>query len=342
MGTFNYSLEDFQKAAITFRKDLLRLPLIGINDTLQYMTPRPGVRYEELVGSSSVNAQLAPYQAGKRTEANLNLVLRALKTYFGSVNADFEPNSAIQTLLGHHAAQAMGDAQKSTPTAREVLALIAKDISAHLNDAIWSGVRNAKGTATADLFDGFDTITSAEITAGNIAAAEGNYVKLTEAITASNAVDIIKNKILFQLDPLLRKEDLFLFCDYATADAYNESYLLTHTGLVYNQNYKQVTVEGSNNKLTIVPLANKAGSKFIHVAPKRNMLVGFDQMSDAERVDVKEYGPDVLTFMMRMFFGVQFESIDKRRLFVAEFADPKPAGGSGSQGGTGTGDANNG
>lgn len=321
MGKLKFTLEDFQKAAATFRKELLMLPVTGINDTVQYMTMRLGVRYKEMVGSVSTNAQLAPYKAGRTTSADLDLVIRTLETYFGDVCAKFEPNSAIQTLLGHAASQAKGDGQMSTLTARTVLELIAKEIAAHLNDAIWNGVRNADGETTTDLFDGFDTITAKEMAAGEIAVEKGNYIKLSKAITAANAVDVIKHEILFKMDPQLRKEECFLFCDYATADAYNEAYLMTHSGIVYNDRYNQVTVEGSNNKLTIVPLASKDGSRFIHVTPKRNMLVGIDQMSDLEDVMVKEYEPFLLTYIATMFFGVQFESIDKRRLFVAELVE---------------------
>ena len=317
MGKLVYTLSDFQKAATTFRKDLVRLPIIGISDTLQYMTPRPGVRYSELVGQSSADAQFAPYKAGRRTDLNLNIVLRDLKTYFGSVNADFEPNAEIQTLLGHKASQALGANQASTPTALEVLANVAKALSGHLNDAIFSAKRDADGTTTATLFDGFDTITDAEITAGKIATSVGNYMKFADAINKQNAVDRLKS-ILTSMNPILRKEDCFLFCSYEVADAYNEAYLMSHSGIVYNDKYSQVTVEGSNNKLTIVPLASKSGSKFIHVSPKRNMLVGFDQMGDVENVAVKEFAPDILTYCAKMFFGVQFESIDPRRLFVAE------------------------
>lgn len=320
MGKLNYTLEDFQKAAVTFRNVLLRLPIIGIQDTLQYMTPRPGVRYKEMVGASSANAQFAPYKKGRRSETDLDLVLRELCTYFGSVNADFEPNAEIQTLLGHKAAQALGDAQVSTPQAVEVLANIAKSLSGHLNDAIFSAKRNKDGDTTADLFDGFDTITESEVTAGNIAAAKGNYMKLDAKLDETNAVEMLK-KVLHAMSPVLRREECFLYCSYDIADAYNENYLLSHTGIVYNDKYNQVTVEGSNNRLTIVPLASKEGSKFIQISPKRNMLVGFDQMGDVENVMVKEFAPDVLTYMAKMFFGVQFESIDKRRLFVAELAD---------------------
>ena len=150
---------------------------------------------------------------------------------------------------------------------------------------------------------------------------EGNYMKLTEAITSANAVDIAK-EVLFSLDPHLRAQTCYMYCSQDFADKYNEGYLLTHAGINYNNQYNQTAVEGSNGKLILCPLANKADSKFIHVSPKINMLVGYDQMGDTENVMVKEYEPFILSYIATMFFGTQFESIDKRRLKVVELASP--------------------
>ena len=50
------------------------------------------------------------------------------------------------------------------------------------------------------------------------------------------------------------------------------------------------------------------------------MLVGYDQMGDMESVSVEQYEPFVLSYIATMFFGVQFESLDKRRLKVVELA----------------------
>lgn len=314
-GKLKFSPEDFQNAAIKYRSELLMLPIIGCQDTLQYMTARPGIRYKERVGTMSGDAQFAPYKPTRATDFNLNVDYRELETFFGSVVSDFEPNSAVSTLLGTGATK--GDGQISTPTAKSVLALIAKSLSEHLNDAIWNGVRNATGDTSKDLFNGFDTITQAEITAQNITAEKGNYLKLTEDITAANAVDVAK-KILFSLDPRLRSQELFLYCSQDFVDKYNEGYLLSHGGIPYNTEYGQTAVEGSNGKLKLVPLYNKADSKFMHVTTKSNMLVGFDQMGDIENVMVKEYKPFILSYIATMFFGVQFESIDKRRFKVIE------------------------
>ena len=315
-GKLTFTLQEFQEAAAKWRSDLLMLPIIGIQETLKYMTARPGIRYKENVGALSGDAQFGPYKPSRSTDFNLNVDYRTLETFMGSVVAKFEPNSAVSTLLGQVGAT-KGDGQMKAPTALHVLALIARGLSEHLNEAIWAGKRNAAGDTTIDLFDGFDTITDKEITSGAIAAEEGNYMKLTEEITSANAVDAAK-EILFSLDPRLRSQDLYMFCTQDFADKYNEGYLLSHGGINYNTQYSQTTVEGSNGRLHIIPMYNKIGSKFIHICPKSNMLIGYDQMGDVESVMVKEYEPFILSYIATMFFGCQFESIDKRRFKVVE------------------------
>ena len=321
-GKLTFTLEEFQEAATKYRKDLLMLPIIGIQDTLKFMTSRPGIRYKENVGALSGDAQFGPYKPSRSTDFNLNVDFRTLETFMGSVVAKFEPNTAVSTLLGQ-IGDTKGDGQMKAPTALHVLALIAKGLSEHLNEAIWGGVRNANGDTSMDLFDGFDTITSKEITAGNISAANGNYLKIDDEITTANAVDVAK-EILFSLDPRLRAQDLYMFCTQDFADKYNEAYLLTHGGINYNNKYGQDTVEGSNGRLHIVPMFNKIGSNFIHICPKANMLVGYDQMGDMGKVLVKEFEPFILSYIATMFFGVQFESIDKRRFKVVELGGSSP------------------
>ena len=126
-GKFSFSPEDFQHAAVKYRSELLMLPIIGCQDTLQFMTSRPGIRYKERVGTMTGDAQFAPYNPARSTDYNLNLSYREIETFFGSVVAKFEPNSAISTLLGTGATK--GDGQMTTPTAKHVLSLIAKNLS---------------------------------------------------------------------------------------------------------------------------------------------------------------------------------------------------------------------
>lgn len=122
-GKLNFDLADYQEAAHKYRSDLLMLPIIGIEETLKFMTGRPGIRYKESVAAISGDAQFAPYKPARRTDFNLNF--RTLETFFGSVVAQFEPNSAVSTLLGA-VGDTKGDGQMRTPAAMHVLALIAK------------------------------------------------------------------------------------------------------------------------------------------------------------------------------------------------------------------------
>lgn len=316
-GKLTFTPEDFQQAAVQYRPELLLLPIIGCAATLDFMTGRPGIRYSERVGKLAGSAQFGPYDPKRKADFNLEVNFRDLNTFFGSVVAEFEPNTAVSTILGKGATK--GDGQMSTPTAVDVLRLIAAGLSENLNAAIWSAKRNESGTTTADLFNGFDTITEQEISAGNIADAKGNYLKLDTKIDKSNAYDIAR-QILRSLDPRLRQQETFLYCSQEFLDDYNEAYMLTHGCMPYNKQFDQQSVEGSNGLLKFVPLFNKADSKFIHVAPKSNMLYGYDSMGDVESVMVKEYAPFVLSYIATMFFGVQFESIDKSRLKVIELA----------------------
>ena len=303
-------LAAYQEAAVKYAKELLVLPLEGAKSTLQFMTGYPNVRYKLRVGAPEFDAQFGPYDPTRRNNTNLVMNFRDLETQLGSVIADFDPNQARTPLNAEGATK--GDGLKDVEAARLVLQSVAASLSFHLNNAIWSGVRNASGTTTADLFDGLDTITSNEITAGNISAAKGNYKKLSAALTSANADQIIKEEILFALDPHLRAQECYMYCSYDVYDKYCEAYQANHGGIVYNDQYKQRAVEGSDGKLIFVPLSNKSNSSFIHVAPKSNVIYGYDLEANESNVAVKEYAPMILSFVATLFFGVQFRTLDKR------------------------------
>lgn len=318
-GKLTFSLEEYQEAAVKYRSELLLLPIFGAMSTLQYMTPRPGIRYKERVGDITTDAQFGPYDPKRKADANLHLNLRTLETFFGSVVTEFEPNTAITTLLGIGATQ--GDGQKAVPTAKHVLEQITRSLSEHLNDCLWNAKRNSDGTTTAELFNGWDTITQREIDDENIAASKGNYLELTEEITAQNCCDVMK-EILFGLDPHMRTQEINVYCSQELVDKYNESYLLTHGGIMYNTQYGQNVVEGSEGRMKFVPLYNKANSNFIHISPKRNMLYGYDGNPEGQIILVDRFSSFILTYTSTIFFGCEFETLDKRRLKVIRLYQP--------------------
>lgn len=320
MPKIEFELEEYQEATRVYRKDLLRLPILSLDAELRHMTLRPGIQYSEVVGQMDLDVELQPYVRNQRQNINPDIELRELRTYFGTLNADFDPNEFISTILGHKARQAMADGLETTVSAHEVVAMIPKKVGKKLKRALFFGKRNPKGKTTMDLIDGFITILEAEIAAGNISAAKGNYLKLSAAPSKLNALDLCE-EILDAMSPELRAEDTGLYCDQKFLDRYNRAYKLEGGGIPYNKEFDQTFIEGSQNKCGFVPLEGMAGSKYMLVTTESNLLVGCDQLSDKEYIKVKDYEPDTLTAMMRMFFGAEFESLDPRRLLVVEIPE---------------------
>lgn len=312
----SFSDEEYQKAAEKWRQQLLLLPMLSCKDSLRFMTGIPGIRNKEHVGTAKSNAQFGPYKADKNSSSTTEVKYRELETFFGNVCEDFEPNSVITMLLGQNASF-LGEGQKTAPSAKLVIASVLKSLGESLHNVLFTAKRNAEEDTSADLFNGFITIADAEVTAENISEAKGNLLKITTGFSEADALDVAKS-IERKAHPVLRATEKFLYCSPEFADAYNDAYMLTHGGIVYNKKFEQAVVEGSNNKTTLAPLTCLAGSSKFFLAPKSNMLYGYDSLSDQERIQVDRFKPFMLTLSAAMFFGVQFYSIDPRMLLMVD------------------------
>lgn len=317
----SFSDKEYQKAAEKWRQQLLLLPMLSCKDSLRFMTGIPGIRNKEHVGTAKSNAQFGPYKADKNSSSTTEVKYRELETFFGNVCEDFEPNSVITMLLGQNASF-LGEGQKTAPSAKLVIASVLKSLGESLHDVLFTAKRNAEKDTSADLFNGFITIADAEVTAENISEAKGNLLKITTGFSEADALDVAKS-IERKAHPVLRATEKFLYCSPEFADAYNDAYMLTHGGIVYNKKFEQAVVEGSNNKTTLAPLTCLAGSSKFFLAPKSNMLYGYDSLSDQERIQVDRFKPFMLTLSAAMFFGVQFYSIDPRMLLMVDVTKPE-------------------
>lgn len=312
----SFSDEAYQKAAEKWRQQLLLIPMLSCQDSLRFMTGIPGIRNKEHVGTAKSNAQFGPYKANKNSSSTTEVKYRELETFFGNVCEDFEPNSVITMLLGQNASF-LGDGQKTAPSAKLVIASVLKSLGEELHNVLFTAKRNAEGDTSADLFNGFTTIADTEVEAGNISTKKGNLLKIPTGFSEADALDVAKT-IERKAHPVLRATEKFLYCSPEFADAYNDAYMLTHGGIVYNKKFEQTIVEGSNNKTTLAPLTCLAGSSKFFLAPKSNMLYGYDSLSDQERIQVDRFKPFMLTLSAAMFFGVQFYSIDPRMLLMVD------------------------
>ena len=312
----NFGSTELQNSAKKFRKDLLKMPVIALEKSIVHMTVRTGIRGEETVGELDGDMQIGPYSETRKDTASVGIVPRTLTTYKGSVMKDFSPNSVANSIYG--SAILSGEGLKNTDITLQVVAYLAKKVSKALNRALWTAIRNAAGETSADLFNGFDTITDLEITATKITTALGNLYEFTEAIDDTNAVDMLKKFYRASSDEL-QEESTKMFIPTSIYNAYCDDYQAANGSLPYNKEFKKTYLEGSDNNCELVPLANKKNSEYIHLTTQGNMLIGVDQMSQEEQILIEKHHPLVLTFVMVMYFGTQFESISKERMLVGKF-----------------------
>lgn len=315
MAYINITDADLRQSAHTYRKELLVMPVIAAEATLQHMTPRPGIAGKETVGQLSGNIEIGPYDPNRVDNTGVAIKPRTLETFLGSVIKKFDLNEAQKTVYGSLTTQ--GEALTSLDLAHQILNYLAMQLGLNLNKHIWDAQRNAAGTQTVDLFDGFDTITTAEKTAGTIDTTEGNYMQLAAAIDENNALDILMN-IYESADDNLQGIPTKMFVPVPVYRAYNKAYLSTFGSVVYNTQFKKTYLEGSDNLCELVPLVSKRNSPYIHLTPKSNMIYGYGDGLDAEKLAIEKHHEFLLSFVATMFFGVQFETISKERLFVAE------------------------
>ena len=313
----NISDAELQKSAVTYRKDLLVMPVISAEETLKHMTPRPGVAGREVLGELSGDIEFGPYDPKRVDDNDLNVKPRTLETYLGSVVKRFDPNSVAKTVYGSLVSQ--GDALASTDIARQVLNFLSMKLGRSLNMHLWNAKRNDSGTKTVDLFNGFDTITKQEVDAGTIATGEGNYIELGEAIDRNNAVDLLMD-IYEKADDVLQGVPTKMFVPFDVYNAYNKAYLSSFGNVVYNQQYKKSYLEGSNQLCELVPIASKKGSNYIHLTTKSNMVYGYGDGLAQEKVAIEKHHEFLLSYIATMYFGCQFETVSKERLMVAKLA----------------------
>lgn len=330
------TLADYKKTAVKWNPTLMDLPIRAAKDVLGYMHGITGLRGEMQLGEIGADSQFAPFKKTRKGDAKVNIKYRVIKDYLGNAIEEFAPVDYVHLTMGYDD-PIVGEAIKGASTTALVLFHIAKARGQHIAQAVLTGVRKDDGDTTQDLCDGLLTIAEKEITAGAISKEEGNYIKLQDAFTFQNACDLLKEEIIFKLNPFMRRENNLLLCDPELVDMYNESYQDTHTGLNYNTAYNQPYVEGSHNKVTILGLPEMAGQKRMILTQKDNMWWATYNKSDEMAVDIMRKDHYTLSFAANMWLGTQFRTIDKRRLTIIDLADETPATpGTGDTGTTGS------
>ena len=295
---------------------LQQIPFQVFQDqTAKYVTVLPGVRNQITFGELDGDAQLAPYSVQNHDKAEYGIVGRTLVVYPGNCAKDFDPMPLLHSIWGESIA--LGENISKHNIARKLVSLFAGKIGMHINDVIFCGaVRKVSGTTTADLFDSFDTIIGKEITAENIKAANGNYIKLG-AINKTNAIEKLK-AFWRAADKMLRGRKVYMYISPDVYADYCDDYQTRHGALPYNQSYDKVFLEGSNNKCEFAVLDNMAGSNYLKITVKQNLLLGTDIMNQQNAPYIGSYSPWACTFAYAGIYGLQIRSLRKENIMIGD------------------------
>lgn len=313
--SFKLTQDDLKKSATTYKKQLLVTPIISCEETLQHMTSRPGVAGREIVSELGGNIELGPYDPTRVDNDGVNANARTLETFLGSVVKRFDVNTAATTVWGELVAQ--GIQLTTADLALQVLTYLSGKLGQKLNEAIWAAKRNDSGTTTKDLFNGFDTITKQEIDNSNISTSNGNLWEFAEPITKTNAVDILMDFYEGAAEELQGAKTK-LYVPVKVYQAYNRDYATRFGGTPYNKEFSKTFLEGTQNLCELVPLVSKKGSGYLHLTTKSNMLYGYGAGLAKENIAIEKHHEFLLSYVATMFFGTEFESIQKERLFIGK------------------------
>lgn len=316
-GAVQITPDSLNKSFHKFRQDLIVMPIYGLQKILPYVTLRPGVRYKETVGELQADMELAPFDYKAHDDTDVKIVGRTLETFLGNAVKGFDPVSVVQSIYGSEIVQ--GEGLKNVPITKKVWVRLMGQLSRHLYDAMFLAKRVEGGKTTKTLFNGFSTIADTEITAGTMSADLGNYHELSAAITSDNAIDAV-NEVFDSMDEHLKDENTIMLMSPNTKLAYERDYQNSHGALPYNREFKKTFVEGSDDKCQMVGLSC-VPSDVIVVTTKSNLLVGIATSGDPKvnfEVRPSLTSHFLLDFVASMFFGVEYESINRERLLYCK------------------------
>ena len=309
MATININ-ENLIAAGTKYRKELLAMPVAALADIFPYVTLVTGLQGKTVGGLLTVDANLRPYKTEKGASAGVTIEKFEWETYKGDTVKEFDPSEVMGTLYTEPTATKPTDMQFAKRVALEM----SKKIGEGLYDVLWIAKRNANGDASADLFDGWYTICKAKITDGTLTAGEkSNFVDNSAiVISADNAGDVLK--VFWRgANPKLKKLNTNLNIPQEVLEMYEDWYQTEYGHTPWNTGFEQKTLVGTNNKCTLVPWDNMDGATIITLTVSTNQKIGVDQMSDVEQVEIRRAdNPKLVQFFMIAYFGVGYETFDKR------------------------------
>lgn len=314
--------QELVDASKKYDKVLRSIAVYALAHALQHMTTVEGVRGTLTWGELQAKSSWALYKKNDKDNNNATITGRSLETHLLSLIDTFDPNEVAGTIF--HEGPNSGDALKSLPIAVQVMARKLMEASEELYYAIFKGEYTpATGATPMTAITGFDTILTKESTQASgedapaplISAANGNLLDLsTYELDATNTFDII-NFIWMSLNQKLKDfgtagQPVRLYVDPTVCEYYNRGYKDEMGSVVYNKQWNQTQVLGSEGRAILLPMAAKKDSTWIQVTLPGNMLFGTGSKAQMDSITVDRIPPFDVMMSGTMWAGCQYKYLD--------------------------------
>ena len=178
-----------------------------------------------------------------------------------------------------------GQTQETVPFEQQIADLKVKQIQQRIEQKLWQ----ATTVGSADCFDGFKRLISTGTT--GVANSGGVAFSSTAAYGVSgNPITEVDKLINALSDDAQSREDLLVFMSFANYRLYLQALTRANFFANYIEGSKQIGGDGAmlvmhpNSNVKVIPTIGLAGSNQVVIGPAEFMVVGFDLMSDHEKL----------------------------------------------------------
>ena len=193
---------------------------------------------------------------------------------------------------------APGQTQESVPFENQIADLKVKEIQQYIEKQLW------QATTGTSCFNGFKTLISTGTT--GVANSTGTTFSSSAAYgTAGNPITEVDKLINVLSDDAMSREDLVVFMSYANFRLYIQA--LTRANFFANyigsaDITSMMEAVHPNTNVKVVPTLGLGGSNQVTIGPREYMVVGFDLLSDHEKL-VMWYSKDFDELRLRANFN---------------------------------------
>lgn len=308
-----------QNTATKYDKVLRLAPYLKLQELLRgAITVRSNVKNEQVISMLDTTAEMAPHSSNYSPQTGVNSIKgRLIKVYVGSLvfleNVEDLRNTFMDELIDNQS--------NKHPLEMQILTAVMGNVGQRLALNLFKAVRNSNGTTTADLFDGFDTIATAEKAANKISIANGNYKNLG-TVTENDIIDAMIAFYDSWDDNLKSTPNVKVNISHQVLNAVRKN-LRADDPYLFAQNtpfgQKLAEIIGWNTDVEVIPHFGKKNSPWIQATVPANMIAATDKESDLGAIKVREVDdPWKNQFAMKGCFGVEYATLDKRFICFGE------------------------